>query len=540
MLTSCKVSSSAISDADKSKCEFMGSVPNDKVYHQIVYEHKGIDLYAFMKKTPYKLLDTFEYVLNICKGIRMINGYKLTHADLKPDNVLITDNKKAILIDFGMTRKFSDLYNLGESEYILEYAYDYYPPEFNLFRGLVTRRKADAYSKDFSARFLADIKRKYSSMVRNDLMSAELIDRQIREFSAKFDGERLAHKLTKNKAITEYFVSHFAPKADVFAVGVIMQFLYKASADKDTLDSNVNKQYLKITSSAMHLDPYQRTNIDSLIRNLETLIGHKTTSPPRETIRKPSQSNPSDPKQTDTRSRSISKTRNSPIVIDEHDVIIIESSRSSDSSIQEIRPEKYRRLLDHRRHGVSMPTEQVSVNQIPNNRRSEERQRLLLHMSKSKSPTSPVRSATKTRSTRSSRSGSNSSDTPTSAVSHFLSEDEGSLYSCSETSSSRSSSSQEKEKRKGKGKLTTTRCSDSTQKRVSDCMKYFKLQELKDLVTELKLSPHLKYLNKEELCKKIHMHLKMTNNGSREVVKRGRKQKKITTPESSLSSSIIF
>jgi serine/threonine protein kinase len=97
VLGSCSVSSSRIDKQDREECRFSKNLGiSNKKLHQIIYEHKGIDLNQFFKSTPpFSIEETFHYIYNLLKGIKILVENKYIHLDLKPDNILITDTNKA-------------------------------------------------------------------------------------------------------------------------------------------------------------------------------------------------------------------------------------------------------------------------------------------------------------------------------------------------------------------------------------------------------------------------------------------------------------
>ncbi|KAI3824897.1 hypothetical protein L1987_06370 [Smallanthus sonchifolius] len=71
----------------------------------IVSEYvKGGSLRSYLlknhdKKLPMKIV--FQFALDIAKGLSYLHSKKIIHFDVKPDNILIDDEYKLKLVDFG-------------------------------------------------------------------------------------------------------------------------------------------------------------------------------------------------------------------------------------------------------------------------------------------------------------------------------------------------------------------------------------------------------------------------------------------------------
>lgn len=55
-------------------------------------------------RLPYP--EAVNYLAQIANAVGYIHGHNILHRDIKPDNIMITDDYKAILIDFGSAREF--------------------------------------------------------------------------------------------------------------------------------------------------------------------------------------------------------------------------------------------------------------------------------------------------------------------------------------------------------------------------------------------------------------------------------------------------
>jgi serine/threonine protein kinase len=57
---------------------------------------------------PLRLSALCEALAQVCDGLSFIHGRGLLHRDIKPSNILVTPGHRAILVDFGLAKRFSD------------------------------------------------------------------------------------------------------------------------------------------------------------------------------------------------------------------------------------------------------------------------------------------------------------------------------------------------------------------------------------------------------------------------------------------------
>ncbi len=82
----------------------------------IVMEYvEGKSLYELMKEGPLTLTDTINIGLDICCGLREAHAHKIMHRDIKPQNILLTDDKQAKVADFSIARIFGETTEFAET-----------------------------------------------------------------------------------------------------------------------------------------------------------------------------------------------------------------------------------------------------------------------------------------------------------------------------------------------------------------------------------------------------------------------------------------
>lgn len=47
------------------------------------------------------------YIRQIADALRLVHSSKMLHCDVKPDNIIITHDLNAVLIDFGISKQFN-------------------------------------------------------------------------------------------------------------------------------------------------------------------------------------------------------------------------------------------------------------------------------------------------------------------------------------------------------------------------------------------------------------------------------------------------
>ena len=264
-LGNCELSINEFDVDETTQCRHLSTSNSDNTSkYQILYEHKGVDLKGFMKN-PYSLSSTFNYLLNLMKGIQLLVKHYYVHLDLKPENILISDSNKALLIDFGLGRSFNSLYNIDNSDYLLKYNYIWYPPEFNFFYELQTSKAAPEYILDAVIGFNYY---KYNSDFPK--YTEDNVTNQLTEFYKTLNNTGMAYN-------PNYFIDNFAHKTDVFSMGMVMFYLHKF-AQKDTDFQKYSKRFSNIMNKANALNPYKRATIDELINDVESLINSSSVS----------------------------------------------------------------------------------------------------------------------------------------------------------------------------------------------------------------------------------------------------------------------
>lgn len=76
---------------------------------QIVLEEfiKGVTVAEVMESGKYRYLGARRVISSVCRALNVLHQKNLVHRDVKPENVVIADDGRVVLIDFNAARKVS-------------------------------------------------------------------------------------------------------------------------------------------------------------------------------------------------------------------------------------------------------------------------------------------------------------------------------------------------------------------------------------------------------------------------------------------------
>lgn len=106
---------------------------------QLIYKYKGVALDTVLDEKSHILPLSYYLtgLLNIARGIELLQKHKYAHMDIKLDNILIAniDNGKEqmLLIDLGISDKLENVYKYNKSFHKLTHTSTHYPPEFQVY-----------------------------------------------------------------------------------------------------------------------------------------------------------------------------------------------------------------------------------------------------------------------------------------------------------------------------------------------------------------------------------------------------------------------
>jgi serine/threonine protein kinase len=86
---------------------------NENNYFNIVMEYcQGLDLKKYINKFKEedKRIDRnsiYKYIIDICKGLKEIHSKNIIHKNIKPENLILTENNKIKICDFGIDKQLN-------------------------------------------------------------------------------------------------------------------------------------------------------------------------------------------------------------------------------------------------------------------------------------------------------------------------------------------------------------------------------------------------------------------------------------------------
>ena len=73
-----------------------------------VTPYRGLDLSTSLKVKPLNLMDRLGVFRDVVAGVAAAHGVGVIHRDIKPNNVVIDDDSRACVIDFGICQMIND------------------------------------------------------------------------------------------------------------------------------------------------------------------------------------------------------------------------------------------------------------------------------------------------------------------------------------------------------------------------------------------------------------------------------------------------
>jgi serine/threonine protein kinase len=338
VLKSCSVSLETLKkDAHWDKCSFLKKINSNDTLYQLVYKHKGESLDTYLKNAPIDQ-SFFKGFLHLLKGTQILNDNKLIHRDVKLPNLLKIQNDKFIFIDFGLSCSYNEAYDLTKSDWLLEYNYFIYPPEFQLvavvFQNIILfhikkdKKELDSFlkRKEWTKGYVdlyKDLQKitskpdvmndKYTQFENYSYKLFDEISNNLKKFlhtaniaevneqiqgnnaSSLTDMLRTWNRYEVHDIVRKYFENTCAEKVDVFSLGVSL--LMAVSPSFHLLSPTVQKHLKNLINQAICFDPTKRITIGQMIEQMNTIVNlydvSNTSFKVPETPQKKFQSKPS-------------------------------------------------------------------------------------------------------------------------------------------------------------------------------------------------------------------------------------------------------
>jgi|TARA_Y100000389_G_C17469496_1_gene528997 serine/threonine protein kinase len=272
---------------------------NEEQTIQLIYMHKGESLEKIINEKviqPLEYKEIFYYLLPLIKGLVKMDDKKIMHRDIKPDNIIRTENKHILFIDFGLAIEYDKAF-MEEEDYVLGHNYPYYPPEFNLrnelFKYEISGQHSPLRRIPSEDRFLDDCVKKclmnYKGVfskkrVKFSKLNQNLkkIGDHIKEFYRKVINE-INVGGQENPDIIETIFNKYSSKVDIFSFGMVLLEIFDMCFTKKSLAVHIPTDEFKenmiyIINCCIKMDPDERISAEELYREYTELVKNHVTN----------------------------------------------------------------------------------------------------------------------------------------------------------------------------------------------------------------------------------------------------------------------
>ena len=282
VVSECPVKRADIVPEDRKRCAWIDTAPENDFFHQLVYRDKGIDFNKYLSNRTYTLIEVVQHLTNYTKALALLGRNNYTHLDIKGPNMLITDSNKAILIDFGMSKKTQSVYDT-ENDYLLDHPYHYYPPEFRFFmKQIVDGPKSLQRLKNKNDQKYIGL---YKTVTPAPL-GIHIYVRMRKNYNATIDIiQAQTEGMNSPSQLAKFYTNEFASKIDVFSLGVVILEAMRNVRQRHMrqgvpgYDNKLREKCENIGYHATHVNPYERDDIDTVLRKLSELVPALETHP---------------------------------------------------------------------------------------------------------------------------------------------------------------------------------------------------------------------------------------------------------------------
>ena len=252
-------------DSDYVQCELVSD--QQKAYDQLVYKERGSDLFQYSKSNDCFTEEMMPKWITFINGLLSMSTNKYSHFDIKPENMILTDKKNILLIDFGTTLPFSKIYDDNE---LLKYEYYVYPPEFKVYYHLQNLKndtmlinmkndnRMNEYYRMINFKLTMKLKYKMNGYeyirhklieINNDLET--VFYPQLESFMEELINQMKRNNLTLENDLKPIF-NQWANKVDVFSLGVSLAILMR------------DLKHVQIIRKCIHANPAKRISMQEV------------------------------------------------------------------------------------------------------------------------------------------------------------------------------------------------------------------------------------------------------------------------------------
>jgi serine/threonine protein kinase len=291
-------------------CEF-----NDMAYDyfpQIIMEDGGIDLRIYLRefsrssnptKIPFDVfINTFKNLINV---LSKLHENKIIHQDIKIENILINSSYDLKIIDFGITKKFEDVYNISNYNALI-YTYPTFPPEYKFIgyiyslieKGTTLNEFLSLLENQNNIEYIRHNILRVNVMKYPDIVPKYIIDRMNKQGITidyyKDQEDRfittIKEIIKKSKDLESFFneFKKIAQYVDVYSIGIVLiQFEQCIDLNEENLDF-----YRGMIDACISCDVNERPTMKNIVNNIGNYMSRMDMSGGLSTFNLDSKSKP--------------------------------------------------------------------------------------------------------------------------------------------------------------------------------------------------------------------------------------------------------
>jgi serine/threonine protein kinase len=261
--------------------------------------HKGESLEKIINEKeihPLEYKEIYYYLLPLIEGLVKMVKNEIMHRDIKPDNIIRTENKHILLIDFGLAIEYDKAF-MEEEDYVLGHNYPYYPPEFKLrnelFKYEISGQQSplrripseDKFIDDCVDKCLMNYKGVFSKKrvkFRKLNQNLKKIGEQIKTFYRKVLND-INVGGQKNPNIIEKIFNEYSSKVDIFSFGMVLLEIFDMCFTKKSLAVHIptnefKEDMIDIINCCIEMDPVKRISAEKLYEKYTELVNNHVTN----------------------------------------------------------------------------------------------------------------------------------------------------------------------------------------------------------------------------------------------------------------------
>lgn len=243
-------------------------------YPQLISINGGMSLYDYMADmyhggNPIKMIDYVRLLVQVAKGIQLLNSKGYCHHDIKPNNILVDTNGIPRIIDFGFLTE-SKILPTDQNRF-LKKNYWIHPPEYWVMNKKIEGASLKPIEK---YQYIMHRLNQYNS-VFSEKDKSEIIQWYILFWPSQCDIEQAYLKALTGESLSIMSSTEYPYYVDVYSLGIMMMYMVQfvaESASGNFMDTEPFMTYKNIVRGAMHPDVQKRYSISKVLKLLRTLI----------------------------------------------------------------------------------------------------------------------------------------------------------------------------------------------------------------------------------------------------------------------------